>query len=166
MADDQDGDPCRSGPIQARGLIAYSVRQIVKLLVVLLAAAVIPTAGMAQGRGGFGFRHGGFAKFHRPWPAQGPPRGAWTEPPPGAFPAPGPWRVQQDAVRMGVRGGRMAPLGYVISNLQRRTPGRQLDTTVEFEDGRPVYRVRWITNQGRRIDYVVDAATGRYLGER
>ena len=69
-------------------------------------------------------------------------------------------------VRMGVRGGRMAPLDFVIANLQRRAPGRQLDTAVEFEDGRAVYRVRWITKQGRRIDYVVDAATGRYLGER
>jgi len=69
-------------------------------------------------------------------------------------------------VRTEVRGGQMAPLGFVIANLQRRAPGRQLDTAVEFEDGRPVYRVRWITNQGRRIDYVMDAASGRYLGER
>jgi hypothetical protein len=141
------------------------VREIVKLLVVLLVAAALPIAGEAQARGGFGFRHGGFAKFHRAWPAQGPsPGGPWGGPPPVM--APGPWRVQQDAVRTGVRGGRLAPLGYVISNLQRRTPGRQLDTAVEFEDSRPVYRVRWITNQGRRIDYVVDAASGRYIGER
>jgi uncharacterized membrane protein YkoI len=67
---------------------------------------------------------------------------------------------------MGVRSGQFAPLGMVIEGLQRRTPGRQLDTAIEFEDGRAVYRVRWITNQGRRVDYVVDAATGRYLGER
>jgi hypothetical protein len=135
------------------------VRQIVKLLIVLLAAAVIPIAGGAQARGGFGFRHGGFAKFHRPWPAQAPPpRAPWV--------GPGYWRAPQDMVRTEVRGGQMAPLSYVIANLQRRAPGRQLDTAVEFEDGRPVYRVRWITNQGRRIDYVVDAATGRYIGER
>jgi hypothetical protein len=135
------------------------VRQIAKLLIVLLVAAVIPLADGAQARGRFGFRHGGFAQFHRPWPAQGPP-------PPGPWPGPGPWRGPQDMVRSEVRGGQMARLDFVIANLQKRTPGRQLDTTVEFEDGRAVYRVRWITNHGRRIDYVVDAATGRYLGER
>ena len=145
------------------------MREIVKLLVVLLVAAAIPTVGAAQprGGGGFAFRHGGFGKFHRQWPVEGPRApGPWAGPPPGPLLAPNPWRVPQDAVRMGVRGGRLAPLGYVIDNLQRRTPGRQLDTAVEFEDGRPVYRVRWLTNQGRRVDYIVDAATGRYIGER
>jgi hypothetical protein len=135
------------------------VRQIAKLLIVLLVAAVVPAVGDTQPRARFGFRHGGFAQFHRAWPEQAPPpRGPWT--------GPGYWRAPQDMVRTQVRGGQMAPLGFVISNLQRRAPGRQLDTAVEFEDGRAVYRVRWITNQGRRIDYVVDAATGRYLGER
>ena len=135
------------------------MRKFSKLLAVLLIAAVIPAIGEAGPRRGFGFRRDGFERFHRPWPG---------EPPPGREPwaAPGPWRVPQDAVRSGVKGGQLAPLGYVISNLQRRAPGRQLDTAVEFEDGRPVYRVRWITNQGRRIDYVIDAATGRYIGER
>ncbi len=150
------------------------MRQIVKLLLVLLVAVATPIAAGAQprggggGGGGFGFRHGGFAKFHRQWPpAQGPlPIGPWAPPPPAPVMAPGPWRGGQDAVRTGVRGGRLAPLGYVIDSLQRRAPGRQLDTAVEFEDGRPVYRVRWLTNQGRRIDYIVDAATGRYIGER
>ena len=136
------------------------MRQFAKLLVVLLVAAVIPAVGDAGPRRGlgFGFRHGGFERFHRQWPPGPPPLQPWA--------APGPWRVPQDAVRMGVRGGQLAPLSIVISNLQRRAPGRQLDTAVEFEDGRPVYRVRWITNQGRRIDYVIDAASGRYIGER
>ncbi len=61
---------------------------------------------------------------------------------------------------------RMAPLDPVLDKLQRRSPGRQLNTIIESEDGRPVYRVRWMTNEGRRIDYVVDANTGQFLGER
>ncbi len=60
----------------------------------------------------------------------------------------------------------MAPLGPVLDNLQRRSPGRQLNTVIESEDGRPVYRVRWLTDGGQRIDYVVDANTGRFLGKR
>ena len=61
---------------------------------------------------------------------------------------------------------RMAPLDPVLDKLQRHSPGRQLNTIIESEDGRPVYRVRWMTNEGRRIDYVVDANTGQFLGER
>jgi uncharacterized membrane protein YkoI len=31
-------------------------------------------------------------------------------------------------------------------------------------DGRTLYRLRWATNDGRRIDYLVDAATGAVIG--
>jgi uncharacterized membrane protein YkoI len=65
-----------------------------------------------------------------------------------------------------VRQGQFAPLSRVIEGLQRRTPGRQLDTGIEYDGGRPVYRVRWLTSRGRRVDFLVDAATGNILGER
>jgi uncharacterized membrane protein YkoI len=54
----------------------------------------------------------------------------------------------------------------VIEALQRRTPGRQLDTGIEYDGGRAVYRVRWLTSHGRRMDFLVDAATGNILAER
>jgi uncharacterized membrane protein YkoI len=73
---------------------------------------------------------------------------------------------QQDAVRQAVRQGQMAPLGRVIDNIERREPGRQLDTGIEYYGPRQVYRVRWLTARGRRVDYFVDAATGQILGER
>jgi uncharacterized membrane protein YkoI len=73
------------------------------------------------------------------------------------------WREQQDEARWGVRRGEMKPLGRVIEGIGRRTPGRQLDAGIEYEGGRAVYRVRWITTHGRRIDYIVDAATGAIL---
>jgi Peptidase propeptide and YPEB domain len=76
------------------------------------------------------------------------------------------WREQQDEARYGVNQGRLAPLGRVIENIGRRTPGRQLDAGIEYLGGRPVYRVRWMTHDGRRIDYLVDAATGTIMGER
>ena len=62
--------------------------------------------------------------------------------------------------------GRMEPLGGVITTIGRRTPGRQLDTEMEFMDGRPVYRVIWLTIGGRRMDYVVDAESGAILSAR
>jgi uncharacterized membrane protein YkoI len=70
------------------------------------------------------------------------------------------WRDQQYEARDAVRRGRHVPLGRVIDTLRRRTPGRQLDAGLEVRDGRTVYRVRWAAQDGRRIDYLVDAETG------
>lgn len=75
------------------------------------------------------------------------------------------WRQQQDEARRGVQERRYMPLNRVIPNLQRRYPGRQLDAGLEQGwNGRPVYRVRWAAQNGRRIDFIVDAQTGAVLG--
>jgi uncharacterized membrane protein YkoI len=76
------------------------------------------------------------------------------------------WRQQQEFLRQGVRQGQLAPLGRVIANIRQMTPGRQLDTGIEYLGPRMVYRVRWVTAQGRRVDYIVDAATGAILAGR
>ncbi|MDR3507104.1 MAG: PepSY domain-containing protein [Caulobacteraceae bacterium] len=73
------------------------------------------------------------------------------------------WGPQQDAARAGVKQGRYVPLLKVIAEIRRRTPGRQLDAGLEQSGGRAVYRVRWATTDGRRIDYIVDAETGAIL---
>jgi hypothetical protein len=73
------------------------------------------------------------------------------------------WRLQQDEVRQGVRAHQLMPLARVIEQVRLRTPGRQLDTGLESEGGRPIYRVRWMTRDGRRIDYLIDAVTGAIL---
>lgn len=73
------------------------------------------------------------------------------------------WREQQDEARRGVQAGNL-PLAQVIDIIRRTTPGRQLDAGLESgPDGRPVYRVRWAAQDGRRIDYLVDARTGQIL---
>jgi hypothetical protein len=90
-------------------------------------------------------------------------------PPPAARPRPHPnslgadWQLQQDEVRQGVRAHQLMPLGRVIEQVRLRTPGRQLDTGLEYEGARPIYRVRWMTRDGRRIDYLIDAVTGAIL---
>ncbi len=73
------------------------------------------------------------------------------------------WRQQQDEARQGVRQRRMIPLGQIIEQLRARIPGRQLDAGLEYDGDRPIYRVRWITKDGRRIDFMIDAATGQIL---
>jgi hypothetical protein len=97
----------------------------------------------------------------RPGPA---PYGYAVGAPRGAPPTD--WRLQQEEARSGVRSGQFAPLGRVIAGIRERTPGRQLDTGLEYQGGRAVYRVRWITARGRRVDFLVDAASGAILGER
>ena len=74
------------------------------------------------------------------------------------------WRPQQDEARRGVRQGRMIPLESIAPRLNRRSPGRLLDAGIESRGGLPVYRVRWQAADGRRIDYLVDAATGMIIG--
>ena len=74
------------------------------------------------------------------------------------------WRPQQDEARSGVRQGRMIPLESIAPRLNRRAPGRLLDAGIESRGGLPVYRVRWQAADGRRIDYLVDAATGMIIG--
>lgn len=74
------------------------------------------------------------------------------------------WRNQQDDARRAVREGRYVPLGQVIDAIRRQSPGRQLDAGIENEPGgQAVYRVRWAAADGRRVDYIVDAVTGRIL---
>ncbi len=110
-----------------------------------------------------GRREPGGAAWGYPPPLYSPPR--YPSPPPRrpAQAAPG-WRgAPQDTVGMGLRGGRVASLGWVIETIERRSPGRELDAVVEYMDGRPVYRVLWITTRGRRMDYLVDAETGAII---
>jgi hypothetical protein len=74
------------------------------------------------------------------------------------------WAQQQDQARRGVRQGGLMPLAQVMAGIRRGTPGRLLDAGLEpGPDGRPAYRVRWAAAGGRRIDFIVDAATGAIL---
>jgi uncharacterized membrane protein YkoI len=73
------------------------------------------------------------------------------------------WREQQNEAREAVKRRQIMPLGDVIEQLRRRVPGRQLDAGLEQQGDRPVYRVRWITPDGRRIDYIIDAVTGAIM---
>jgi hypothetical protein len=92
------------------------------------------------------------APFHAPAPISAPPRR------PNSLGAD--WRLQQDEARLGVQNRQLMPLGRVIEQVRRRAPGRELDAGLEQFNGRPTYRLRWMTRDGRRIDYLIDATTG------
>jgi uncharacterized membrane protein YkoI len=73
------------------------------------------------------------------------------------------WRLQQDEAAELRRQRRIMPLSRVIEQINARSPGRQLDAGLEYQGIRPIYRVRWMTRNGRRVDYLIDAATGAIL---
>ena len=132
-----------------------------------------PDGGYRQGYPAQPFPGGGYTRGGYPaggYPARGYPTPAYAPPGYGAPPRPNSlgagWSEQQEEARLAVRHGQMAPLGRIIDGIGRRTPGRQLDAGIEYEGGRPVYRVRWMTTHGRRVDFIVDAASGAILGER
>jgi len=108
---------------------------------------------------------------YAPTPRAYAPPQAYAQPRPyEAAPAPNSlgsgWRPRQEDARRGVQAGRMRPLGEVEANIQRSVRGRMLDAGVEpGPDGRPTYRVRWAAAGGRRIDFIVDAATGAIIGQ-
>jgi len=141
--------------------------------------------GRAAYEGGYGGSRGGAQPPRGAYPLGpfGPPpaapRGEYAGRPypplaypqsPGAYGFPGRgfggnWRAEQDEVRRAVRDGRHVPLSHAIAAVRQRSPGHVLDAGMETApDGRTLYRLRWATNDGRRIDYLVDAATGVIVG--
>jgi len=143
-------------------------------LIASVAVAAVGLSSAAQDRWhGRGYPQGpprpGFGPIYRPYSPFGrmPPRRVFAPPQEPGFGPPNSlgagWRQQQDEARLGVRRGAMAPLGRIIAGIELRAPGRPLDAGIEYQGGRAFYRVRWITNRGRRIDYIVDAATGAIL---
>jgi hypothetical protein len=107
---------------------------------------------------------GAMAQQSPPHPPATQPAGKPSGPPPHRPNSLGAdWRLQQDEVRQGVRRGRIIPLSQVIEQLNARSPGRQLDAGLEYQGEKPIYRVRWMTRNGRRVDYLIDATTGAIL---
>ena len=93
-------------------------------------------------------------------PAAAPP----ASPPPNSLGAD--WRQQQDEAAAARRQRRIVPLESVLGQIRAREPGRQLDAGLEYRGDRVIYRVRWMTADGRRVDYMIDATTGAILGGR
>ncbi|MEL7129859.1 MAG: PepSY domain-containing protein [Pseudomonadota bacterium] len=58
--------------------------------------------------------------------------------------------------------GDIVPLRDIIRRLQRQYGGRYLDADlVSRSGGGSEYRIDWITEDGRKVRFVVDAQTGR-----
>ena len=62
---------------------------------------------------------------------------------------------------------RLMPLEAVLGSVARQYPGRHLGVDGPFQrDGRWIYRIKWLTPDGRVLIIFADAQTGQVLGVR
>ena len=61
----------------------------------------------------------------------------------------------------------LLPLEIVLANVASRYPGHHIGVDGPMQrGGRLIYRIKWLTPNGRVLFIFVDAVTGRILGER
>jgi uncharacterized membrane protein YkoI len=58
------------------------------------------------------------------------------------------------------------PLGRVLRQIEQRYPGRALDAELIGQAEPPVYRIKWLGEDGKLREVRVDARTGRILEVR
>ena len=76
-------------------------------------------------------------------------------------------RGDHDRARDGLYAGRILPLEVILGNVARRYPGHHIGVDgPNQQGGRMVYRIKWLTPDGRVIIIIVDAETGQILGQR
>lgn len=65
------------------------------------------------------------------------------------------------------RPDRLLPLEAVLGNIARQIPGHHLDVDGPIErGGRWIYRIKWLTPDGRVLIIFADAQTGQILETR
>jgi hypothetical protein len=69
--------------------------------------------------------------------------------------------------REAVKEGRTVPLSRIFQTLKREYGGYQLGADLySQETGGAVYRIDWLTEDGRKVQVTVDAGTGAVLERR
>lgn len=69
--------------------------------------------------------------------------------------------------RESVEKGRTVPLSQIFASLKKEYGGYQLGADLfRKDDGSAVYEIDWMTGDGRKAHFVVDAQSGRVLDRR
>lgn len=71
--------------------------------------------------------------------------------------------ADHDLARQALESGQVLPLATVLAKLAREAPGQVLKVEFEREDGRFIYEIRLLQNDGRVAKLKVDAVDGRVL---
>jgi uncharacterized membrane protein YkoI len=82
-----------------------------------------------------------------------------------ALPGAGPVHAdsEQDRARAAVESGEVKPLGAILKAVRQRYKGQVLDTQLLDLGGRWVYRVRFLTQDGKALDIGVDGKSGQII---
>lgn len=62
--------------------------------------------------------------------------------------------------------GNVKPLNQIFQQLKRQYGGYQVDANLFKRSGDQVYIIDWVTDEGRRMQFTVDAKTGRILSSK
>jgi uncharacterized membrane protein YkoI len=81
----------------------------------------------------------------------------------GLIAAPGPGWLALPAL---AQAENVEPLGAVLKRIEQRYPGRALDAQLNQRADPPVYRVKWLGDDGKVREVTADARTGRILDVR
>jgi len=71
--------------------------------------------------------------------------------------------IGHEAARRLRHDGVILPLADIVSPLTARWPGRVLETELEHDDGRYVYEIELLGDDGKVYEFEIDAATGERL---
>ncbi len=74
--------------------------------------------------------------------------------------------ADHDLARQALESGQVLPLATVLDKLAREAPGQVLKVEFEREDGRFIYEIRLLQDDGRVAKLKVDAVDGRVLAIR
>lgn len=69
----------------------------------------------------------------------------------------------QDLARQALERGQVLPLRTVLEKVEREYQGQVLKVEFEHDDGRFIYEIRLLQQDGRRAKLKIDAVDGRVL---
>jgi uncharacterized membrane protein YkoI len=85
----------------------------------------------------------------------------------GLAATPGPvWSAQPGGATVVAQAEGVQPLASVLRRIAARVPGRALDAQQTERNGQPIYRVKWLGEDGKVRDVIADARTGQILEMR
>jgi uncharacterized membrane protein YkoI len=76
------------------------------------------------------------------------------------------WAAPDRAGPVLAQAAKVEPLGAVLKRIGQRYPGRALDAQLNERADPPVYRVKWLGDDGKVREVTADARTGRILDVR
>jgi uncharacterized membrane protein YkoI len=76
------------------------------------------------------------------------------------------WAAPYESGPIVAQAESVQPLGAVLKRIGQRYPGRALDAQLNERGDPPVYRVKWLGDDGKVREVTADARTGRILDVR